>query len=157
VGENELSPIGGPLAPAEVVRRGMAGDQSMLPAVRELLRQMPDLIEQVGNLAAVARGELLRHSSRGNLVLREAEETFMAKLGDEIGGEAPSPLERLLVERILMCWLHVQIAERRYAQAKDKPLMKVAFYEKLLDKAQRRYLAAIKSLAQVRRLELLPM
>jgi hypothetical protein len=71
----------------------------------------------------------------------------------ELAGPQPSPLERLLVERIAMCWLHLSYAEALYAQnIQVLSCQQAEHYERRLSKAQARYLSAIRTLAQVRRL-----
>ena len=73
----------------------------------------------------------------------------------ELGGPQPSPLERLLVERIVACWLQVLIGEDSYARQLRRGDLSWAtdsYHQRRLDQAQRRYLTAIKALAQVRRL-----
>jgi hypothetical protein len=71
-------------------------------------------------------------------------------------GPCPSPLEELLAERIAVCYLHVQYAERIYQAVCicDMPGKMHTIYLARIDQAQARYLAAIKALAQVRRLNL---
>jgi hypothetical protein len=70
-------------------------------------------------------------------------------------GENPSPLERLLAERIAMCWLDVQDHELRYANLNNESTQQHSEWRsRMLDRAQKRYLSAIKDLATVRRLNL---
>jgi len=72
----------------------------------------------------------------------------------ELCGAYPSPLERLLVERICVCHFQVQQAEITFTQ-KAKGSISLAhgdYYQRLIDRANQRYLAAIRALAQVRRL-----
>jgi len=70
----------------------------------------------------------------------------------------PSAIERLLVERICMTWLALQAAEQGYLRKLDEGLSfaGVDFYDRHPNAANRRHLAAIRSLAQVRRLQLPP-
>jgi hypothetical protein len=72
-------------------------------------------------------------------------------------GPAPSALERLLVDRIIATCLEVTFAARHVAlqQKKSTPIALAEFHQHWLDRAQRRHLHALKTLAQVRRL-LLP-
>ena len=58
------------------------------------------------------------------------------------------------MERVVACWLHVQEADIRYAQAKDQSLQWADYYQKRMDRANKRFLAACKTLATVRRLAL---
>jgi hypothetical protein len=72
----------------------------------------------------------------------------------ELAGPEPTSVERLLVERVVARWLQVQDADVRYAQAKDLSLAWGAYYQRRMDRAHKRYLSAIRTLALVRRLAL---
>src|SRR5262245_66143189 len=76
----------------------------------------------------------------------------MELLRAELAGANPTPIERLLVERIVACWLQVQDADARYAQAKNLSLAWGEYYQRRMDRAHRRYLSAVKALALVRKL-----
>jgi hypothetical protein len=72
---------------------------------------------------------------------------------EEVAGEEPSPLERLLAERVAMTYLEVQHFDALYAQnMRELTIPQHEFHQKRLDKAHRRHLSAIKTLAQVRKL-----
>jgi hypothetical protein len=79
-----------------------------------------------------------------------AERNFVmvrAALRGETGGTA---LEHLLADRIATCWLAAYLAEVDagfYAASVDGP-----FYDKRADRAHRRFLVAVESLAKVQRL-----
>ncbi len=71
----------------------------------------------------------------------------------ELAGPKPSPLERLLVDRIAACWLQVHYADALYAQRMGEVSVGWGDYlQRRQDRAHRRYLASIRALAQVRRL-----
>jgi hypothetical protein len=55
----------------------------------------------------------------------------------------------------IVCWLQVAHLERRYAHAMEspQPIKRYEGYDKLLTGATRRYNAALRTLAQVRRLQ----
>src|SRR5262249_27073610 len=72
----------------------------------------------------------------------------------ELAGPAPTPLERLLVERIAACWLHLHHLELIYASKESMALELGIYFQRSLTAAQKRYLSAIKTLATVRRLAL---
>ena len=73
-----------------------------------------------------------------------------AAASGELAGPAPTPLERLLVNQIIICWLLVYDAACRYAnRGRDTIVLHEAtFLQSSQDRAQKRYLAAIKTLAQ---------
>ena len=75
---------------------------------------------------------------------------------DDLLGDAPMDLERLVIERICLCWLALRTVEERYLRAltKGESVKATDFYDRHLNAASRRYLAAIKSLAEIRKLQL---
>jgi hypothetical protein len=77
----------------------------------------------------------------------------MAVLKSQIAGPTPTPLEQLLADRIVVCWLQVQQAELRAANRLSKNGWVLSnAVENRLDKVNRRFLAAVKNLAQIRKL-----
>ncbi len=78
----------------------------------------------------------------------------------EIAGENPTPLESLLVERVVACWIWVELFEVLTAPQLYKagskshvPFSVLRHYLHWQDLVHRRYLASIKALAQVRKLQ----
>ncbi len=90
-----------------------------------------------------------------NRLIQEALHCKLKSLRREIGGPDPSPLEDLLAQRIAACWLQVHYLETIYAQNLENNGLSGRWSESMqrsIDRAQRRYLSAIKTLVQVRRL-----
>jgi hypothetical protein len=69
-----------------------------------------------------------------------------------VAGETPSPLEQLLVDRVVVCWLQVSYYDSLIAQTCDSTPARFRLLQQHHDGAHRRYLAAIKTLATVRKL-----
>lgn len=69
-----------------------------------------------------------------------------------MGGPNPAPLERLLAECVVACWLHLHHLETIYAGKESMSLELGSYYQRSITSAQKRYLAAIKTLALVRKL-----
>ena len=95
----------------------------------------------------------IRHD---HLVIQEAFRRRMKQMKKELGWETATPLERLLIERIVLCWHHLHDMETAYQRClkESMSLEKSLYYQKVLDRAQKRHLAAIQSLALVRRLQI---
>ena len=71
----------------------------------------------------------------------------------ELAGPEASPLEKLLAERIVACWLQLQYADAIYAQnLGEMNMVQSEYHQRRLDRLQRRYLSSIKCLAQIRKL-----
>jgi hypothetical protein len=133
--------------------RAQRGDAKALARLRPIFDASPAVWEACGDLAAQAESAWVEMIAGDQLLLDEAVRRKVANLREELGGPAPTPLERLLVERIAACWLQVQYFDVRYAQsAGELGIQWGEHYQRRQDRAQRRYLAAIRTLAQVRRL-----
>jgi len=131
--------------------RAHNGDETTLPVLREML-QVPAIVEHCGNLAAHVEDTLVGKLAGQDLAVREGLRRKLASLRAELGGPAPTPLERLLVERIVGCWLLLHHLEMSYAGQDRMPLELATYYQRSLSAAHRRYLASIKTLAVVRKL-----
>ena len=132
-----------------LVQRGMQGDQEVLPALRTLLDTQPALWTEVGTLTTEVEQAWLQLLTGDDLVTREVLRRQLEAGKAELAGPQPTPLERLLSERIALCWLQVQQAELWAVRHVTQP---DAWSEQRLDRAQARFLAAVKALAQVRKL-----
>ena len=103
-------------------------------------------------LTAEAAGiTLVRKLAGQDLAVREGLRRKLESLRAELGGLTATPLERLLVERIVACWLHLHHLEALYA-GNSMPLELATYYQRSLSAAHKRYLSAIKTLAVVRKL-----
>jgi hypothetical protein len=131
----------------------MAGDESALPEVRAIVRD-PRYLQAFGDLAWRARFALLNEAAGQDLMVREAVPEKLEALRQELAGPDPSPLEALLVDRILNTWLHLRALELRRGAGADLGPSAAAHHERAWDGAHRRFLAALKALAVVRKLAL---
>jgi hypothetical protein len=138
----------------DLVRRAQGGDRSAMPELRQVLDADPSLWQRYGDLAKYAQGAWLQLVAPRDVLLYECLERKMEELRAELSGPDPSPLEKLLVERVVACWLQCEYADILYAQNRDQP-SSVAIRKELMarqESAQRRYLASMKQLATVRKL-----
>ena len=136
-----------------LVRKAENGDAAALAEVRGWL-DTPGVADALsGNPASEALRVLLgRHTS--NPVIREATERKLDQLRAELLGPSPTPLERLLVERVVATWLYLHHVEMAFAGKETYTLPQGAYYQAAISAAQKRHLAAIKGLSEVRRLAL---
>jgi hypothetical protein len=135
-----------------LLRRAEKGDETALVSVREFFAK-PELVEVLGgNLARRAEDTLVAAYCGSSHLTREAITRKMQDLRTELGGPNPSPVERLLAERAVGCWLHLSHLEVIRAGKSSMDLSLALYYEKAIDRAHRRYLSALKALVEVRRL-----
>jgi hypothetical protein len=134
-----------------LIRRAEGGDESAVPALRQALAARDGLVETAGSLAIQVQATLIRNAAGTNLFFKEGLEAKMDRLRADLAGPDAAPLERLLADRIALCWLSLHDAEVRFAQAKDLTWKQVRYWQDRIDAAHRRYLSAIKTLATVRK------
>jgi hypothetical protein len=139
----------------DAIGRAQDGDKSALPVIREHLATRPDTYWEMVDYARVVQNGQIKAYTGSGLYVREVMDEVVDRLRADLAGENPSPLERLLVERIISCYLHVNFAESEYSDSigGNGTRMEVAEYmQKRLDHAHRRYLQAVKTLAQIRKM-----
>src|SRR5262249_20398539 len=138
----------------DLVRRADDGDPTTLPVLREVLKD-PRMVDLMGgDLAGRAQRTLIDRFAGKSLRLREALARKLEVLREEVIGPRPAPVERLLAARVVACWLHLHVLELAFAGQGDMAIGVAVYFEKALGHAQKRYLAALKALALVRKLAL---
>jgi hypothetical protein len=138
-----------------LLERAESGDRSVLPTLEMLLDASPEVWRAYGDLARVAEDAWVELVAGPNLLLNESLRRKVAELKSEVlSGQSASPLERLLVERVGAGWLQTTYADAAAAQAREKPLglAQLEQQQPRQERAQKGYLAAIRTLATVRKL-----
>ena len=92
-----------------LVQRGMAGDRTVLSALRELLTTRPELWRHLRTLGMQVEHAWIQVLAGEDLVAQEVLAQQLQMLKNELGGPNPTPLEHLLIERIVVCWLQVRV------------------------------------------------
>jgi hypothetical protein len=140
----------------EVIVRADRGDQTALPAIRKFCEEDAEFAITVlgGDLAECAERALVETITGKQLAVKEALLMKLNELRTELAGPNVSPIERLLVERTVACWLQMYHADVVAAQATKYTLREGDYTQRRQDRAHRRYMSALKTLAAVRRLEL---
>jgi hypothetical protein len=135
-----------------LLERARKGDATVLPQLRRLLDASPEFWRGYGNLASQVRASWVQLAAGPNLLLAESLMRKAEELRTEVAGASPSPLEQLLAERVVACWLQVSFYDGQVAQTREYTPAKAQILQNQRDAAQRNYLAAIKTLATVRKL-----
>jgi hypothetical protein len=132
-----------------------AGDTVAQKRATAFMRGHPQIAELLVAHAADLRTTWLSLSARSP-ISRVALQTRADAIGRDLATGTPSPLQELVIERVILCWLQLYLAEIRCVDGlkSNAAPHQTEFYDRMADRAHRRYLAAIRSLAQVRRLEL---
>ncbi|MCY2990778.1 MAG: hypothetical protein NTY19_23305 [Planctomycetota bacterium] len=136
-----------------LVAQARAGDVSVLPLLRQTLDRHPQVWQHFGNLAGHAEQAWLKLLAGGDLCILESVSRKASELRSELAGPTPSPLERLLVDAVVVSWLEAEYYTMVLAAAREEGSPRQA--ESLQQRrtaAHRRHLAAIKTLAETRKL-----
>jgi hypothetical protein len=139
----------------DLFKKAEKGNRKAVPEIREILKESPDLAWRFMDFATLAEWRFIENMTKDkDLASKEMMDFQLAAMREEIAGENPSPLERLLAERIVLTWLQIQLFESLYASSmfKSMTLAQGSYYQKRLDHAHRRHISAIRTLAQIRKL-----
>jgi hypothetical protein len=136
-----------------------AGDKEARKELRRLVRvSSPEIIGRASDIALRAEGMLIKTISAGEPLMEEALEARLALMREEIAGENPTPLEVLLTERVVSCWMLVELFDVLMAAQLwrgNEKCVSPSYLKHMIrwqESATRRFLAAIKCLVQVRKL-----
>lgn len=134
----------------ELARRG---NPAILPKLRQLLAQAPQIADAYGDLVGLAEKAWMDRIAGGDLRVRESLRVKIEQMRDELAGADAGPVERLLVDRLSISWLaayQADLADAMVGAAADPRVS--AYYARRVEAAHRRVLAAARTLATVRRL-----
>jgi hypothetical protein len=137
----------------ELVAQARAGDKGVLPALRHMLASQPEIWQQCADLGENVLRRWVSHLSLGDPLAEESLILKVQAMKAEFGGSNPTPLERLLVERIVACWLQVQQADSLASQIDALPTKMATLILRRQKHAHRQLLTAVHTLAIVRRLQ----
>jgi hypothetical protein len=131
-----------------------AGDRDATKELRQVLDEHPELWSSIGDLGKQAELALVEAAVGNGTFAKTAVQRKLDTLRDELLGESSSPIERLLVDRVTVTWLALAIAEGVYNRSLADGLdaFEEDWHQKRVERAQKRHLAAVKTLAQVRKL-----
>jgi len=124
---------------------------------RRLAQEVPEVVARCSDSARSYRRLLAKRSSGGSPLVEEAISETARRMALELAGEAPTPLAVLLSERVASLWVLVELQETLlaayYYKASAASPAFVLQMTRLQESSNRRYLGAIKTLAQVQKLQ----
>jgi len=139
-----------------LIARANDGDAQAMKELRPMIHDDPGFFNIFGDLAEGVRQQLVARMTGDGKAMLTKDRLYvrLRKMKADLSGSAPTPLEVLLVERILTCYLEVNWYDFLYTSRRECTLQQGDYYQRRQDRAHKRYLSAVKALAQVRRLEL---
>ena len=134
----------------ELAKRGR---QEVLPALRELLAERPELWQNYGNIARQAQSQWLALIGGNDLFLQESLGRHAAAMRDELAGPDASPLEQLQVERIVALNMQLSYYEALLPKHEATDMTRVVDYlHERCSAVDRRLQHAMMNLARIRKL-----
>ena len=144
----------------ELSSRAEDGDAEAGRELRRAIRESaPEIIAHCSNIARNYRRLVADTAAGRDPLIKEAIAERAHRMVDEIAGAGASPLEVLLAERIASLWVLTETQEAllfaSYRRDQRKPVGPSFMIQmcRIQESTHRRYLAAIKTLAQVRKLQ----
>jgi len=140
-----------------------AGEKGARRELRRAIRNSaPEVVDKTSDIARKGHKILIGTAAGGDALMEEALSARLKIMRTQIAGEDPTPLEMLLTERVVSCWLLVELLEALTSaqlqsgeHMKDKrvPDSFLKLILKWQESAYRRYFSAIRELARIRKLQ----
>ena len=142
----------------KILQAAMNGDKKQEASALACIRAFPsEAVLGWGNpMHPCLKMITLREDTPRARVFREQVEQEYALKLNQVAGDDPTPLERLLAERITVLRFQITHFERTYECALEKGLTALVseHHLKRIERLHKQYVRAIESLAKVRRLQL---
>ena len=122
-------------------------------AYRQWLADNPQVWRKTGDMARLAQDKMI-DTLRAPAIIKEGVQAGIVALRTELGYDTAPMLEQMLIEQVVLCWLHMYTTQYAYTgmMADSVTLNQGDYWERRLTSVQGRYLRAIETLARVRRL-----
>jgi hypothetical protein len=120
--------------------------------LRRAMAVAPEMVDALGNVSLMLRDRITDGMAGDQKGLRFAISEWTEQLATDLGAEGASPLEKMLIDSLLVAYLQwQQVAWAHESIHRQGPSAgQGAYIERRLSAAQRRYLQAAESLARVR-------
>lgn len=138
----------------QVVALAKNGNESAVPRLREMLDRFPVLWERSGDIAREADAAWVTLIAGPNLHMRESLMRYLQQMRADLTRPAAEFAERLLVDRVVACWLQMQYffaIEANAISAGETPKVST-FRAKRQEQAQRMYQTSVACLITMQKL-----
>ena len=134
-----------------LIARANVGEQVALDELRDFLDENPQVWKVVGDLGRMAENAWIKLITDQDSLAAASIRRQLAQIKEELVGEAPSVIEKLLGDQVVMTLLEVKHLEMLSAGTAGN-ISQAALLLRRLESAQRRHNASIRSLVVTRNL-----
>lgn len=123
----------------------------------DFLKSDPAIWRAAGDMVEQAARQLIKTVSGTSHAVNASMMHGWQQLPADLARPGDGELERLLIQQVVVSWLHLGYIDYQYSAVLTSPDMSIKrgdYWERRLNAAQRRYLRATETLARVRRLQL---
>ena len=139
------------------------GDKDARRQLRELLRESgPEVVARASDVGRRAQHMLIELIAAREPLMESALSGRLDLMREEVAGDNPTPLEVLLTEQVVSCWLWLQVLDALMSAQYRRNLPEGAKRSspsyllkqlKIQESAHRRFLSSAQALARVRKLQ----
>lgn len=115
-----------------------------------MLDTCPEIWHRVADLGGHVQRALIQQAAGKDQGLAESLEHAVRLMEDDLLGDSPTMLEQLTTERVVTCWLHLQVLEASLAAAQSDRAEQ-GYWGRRRDTAHSQYVEAMDLLARLRR------
>lgn len=133
-----------------LVSQANQGDREAIKRLKVFLDKNPAIWERAGDLTAIAERAWIDLIAGPNQLVSESARRRVAQLKESLAGPHPTPLERLLIDQVAVCWLGANHSEVEAASPSGGSLDQATFRLRRAESAQKRLMNATKTLALLR-------
>lgn len=135
-----------------LVAAAKQGNAEVLPHIQTLLDNHPQLWQHFGDVVGQVESKWLTLLAGADAAVHESLRRTTEQLRQQLLEDGDSPLERLLVDRIVVSRLMISFFDSAVALAVNAAETRMRYLNQQLSKAQKRHESAVKSLAETRKL-----
>jgi hypothetical protein len=137
---------------SDTIRQANEGNREAAARLREFLDNNEHIWRRIGDLAQLAEQAWIALIAADNILVAQAIKRQLVEIREGLAGDRPSPAIKMLADQVVATLLETRYIESVIATAKASTLPQEAQLLKRLESAQRRHLAAIRSLEQTRKM-----
>lgn len=149
--ESKAEPLPTREAFDDLIKLANAGDRAAVETLSKLLDDNPQLWQQVGDLARNSETLLILRIAGSDCLTRESIERQIGTMRQTMTSPRASPMEKLLIDQIVICFLQQQYVNINHPTTSDVDIPAGRFILQQRESAQRMFNAAQQALHTYRK------